>query len=204
MTTVGVLAPQGDGAEHCAQLHALGAAPREVRRRSDLDGLTHLVLPGGESTTLAHLMRLFELWDPVIELHREGALALFGTCAGAILLGRGPGATPQRMELLDAVVRRNAYGRQLDSFCRAVETDGLGTLPGVFIRAPRFTELGPGVRAIGSCGGETVLVEADGLLAATFHAELAGCASLHRYFLDAVPPAGGAVTASRDSGARPR
>ena len=116
----GVLALQGSCEPHCAALARLGVAAREVRGPQDLEGLSHLVLPGGESTTLHHLLRLFGLLDPLVARHRAGTLALFGTCAGAILLSRGCGGKPPTLGLLDVEVRRNAYGRQKDSFTREI------------------------------------------------------------------------------------
>ncbi len=195
---VGVLALQGDALPHVAALRAAGAAPREVRAPADLDGLTHLVLPGGESTTLAHLLDLFELREPLVERFRAGRLALFGTCAGAILLGRdeedGP---PRRLGLLDASVRRNAYGRQADSFAAALPVAALGSPPveAVFIRAPRIVACGPAVEVLARCGDDPVLVRAPGLLAATFHPELTDDPRVHRMFLGLRPVRGEAAAA---------
>ncbi|MHC5010334.1 MAG: pyridoxal 5'-phosphate synthase glutaminase subunit PdxT, partial [Planctomycetota bacterium] len=153
-------------------------------------GLTHLVLPGGESTTLHHLLVLFGLREPIVAAHRRGDLALFGTCAGAILLGRASHLRPPRLGLLDVGVVRNAYGRQAESFAADVEVPVLGApFPAVFIRAPRFCAPGPDVRVIGRRGDEPVLVEAPGLLAATFHPELTDDTRLHRRFLDMPLPA---------------
>ena len=118
---VGVLALQGSCEPHCDRLVDLGVEPVRVRRLEHLEGLTHLVFPGGESTTLWRLLELYGLWEPIIERSRAGELVLFGTCAGAILMGGASADPPPRMELLDAVVHRNAYGRQLDSFTAEVE-----------------------------------------------------------------------------------
>lgn len=191
VSAVGVLALQGDWREHRAALERLRPGEvREVRAPGDLDGLSHLVLPGGESTAIHRLGRLFGLWELLVERFRAGELALFGTCAGAVLLGRaGDGARPPRLELLDAVVERNGYGRQLDSFRAEVEVEGLGTVPGVFIRAPRFRQLGRGVRVLARGAGEPVLVESGGLLASTFHPELTDDLRLHRRFLRLEPAA---------------
>jgi 5'-phosphate synthase pdxT subunit len=185
---VGVLALQGDFEPHAALLRALGVDPRAVRSPADLDGLTHLVLPGGESTTLARLLALFGLWDELPERHRRGELALFGTCAGAILLARVAGGNPPTLGLLDLDVERNAYGRQVDSFARDVAAPELGgELPAVFIRAPRFRRAGPGVRVLARDGADPVLVEAPGLLAATFHPELRPDPRVHQRFLALAP-----------------
>ena len=186
---VGVLALQGASAPHRAAFARLGVAAREVRAPCDLDGLTHLVLPGGESTTLHHLLTLFGLWVPLAERHRAGGLALFGTCAGAILLSRDAGPRPPTLGLLDAAVERNAYGRQIDSFTREVELvsdagEAPCSFPAVFIRAPRFTELGPRVSVLACAGAEVVALEAPGILATTFHPELSADPWFHRRFLE--------------------
>ncbi len=182
--TVGVLALQGDVAPHREAFAALGVEAREVRRQVELDGLSHLVLPGGESTTLHHLLELFGLGDEIVRRHRARELALFGTCAGAILLGRDDGQRPPRFGLLDAVVHRNAYGRQVDSFAKPIYCDAFDReLHCVFIRAPKFAAVGLGARVLARDGGDPILVEGPGLLAATFHPELAGNSVIHQYFL---------------------
>ena len=196
----GVLSLQGSSEPHLEVLRELGLQPREVRQRRDLDGLTHLILPGGESTTIRHLLDLFDLSSEIVRLFHAGELALFGTCAGAILLGRDDGTRPQRFGLLDATLERNAFGRQIDSFTREVKL-ALGTrevrleLGGavaapfhcVFIRAPRFVALGEGVHVLGALDREPILVEAPGILAATFHPELSGDLRVHRHFLAMAP-----------------
>jgi 5'-phosphate synthase pdxT subunit len=189
VVAVGVLALQGDAAPHARCLRRLGERPRLVRALCHLDGLSHLVLPGGESTTIAHLLDLFRLREPIVRRARAGELALFGTCAGAILLGRQGDARPRTLELLDARVVRNAYGRQVDSFEAELRVEGLGPepFPGVFIRAPRLADPGPDVRVSSEHGGAPVLVEAPGLLAATFHPELTDDLRLHAYFLELAP-----------------
>ncbi len=179
---VGVLALQGASEAHLETFARMGVPAREVRRKEDLEGLTHLVIPGGESTTIRHLLDLFGLTETIVRRHREGNLALFGVCAGAILLGRDDGERPKRLSLLDARLARNAYGRQLDSFTRDVEIDGR-PFHGVFIRAPKFSEVGPGARVLARDSGDPVLVEGPGLLAATFHPELSGDARVHERFL---------------------
>jgi 5'-phosphate synthase pdxT subunit len=186
---VGVLALQGAYAPHVAAFARLGVRAREVRAPEHLAGLTHLVLPGAESTTVRHLVDLFGLAAPLVAAWRAGSLALFGTCAGAILLGRaGAGeSVPERFALLDAVVERNAYGRQRDSFRGCVALAGEPDLEGFFIRAPRVTAVGPGARVLGRLDGEPVLVAGPGILAATFHAELCGDDRLHARFLALAP-----------------
>ncbi len=188
---IGVLALQGDFARHRAALERAGAEVREVRVPGDLAGLDGLVLPGGESTAMLKLMERSGL-DEAIRAFYAGGGALFGTCAGLILLARAVTGPEQRsLGLLDAVVERNGYGRQIDSF----ETDlswseDAGPIRGVFIRAPRIREIGPGVRVLAERDGEPVLLRNGRVLAATFHPELTGDDRVHRYFLDEVVPAG--------------
>jgi 5'-phosphate synthase pdxT subunit len=184
---IGVLALQGDFARHRAALERIGAQVREVRVPQDLDGLGGLVIPGGESTTMLKLMERTGLEEAIRAFYARGG-ALFGTCAGLILLARAVTGPEQRsLGLLDAVVERNAYGRQIDSF----ETDlpwseDDGAIRGVFIRAPRIREVGPGVRVLAERDGEPVLVRNGRVLAATFHPELTDDTRLHRYFLEHV------------------
>lgn len=181
---VGVLALQGDFAAHAAALARLGCQVREVRRVAELEGLAGLALPGGESTALLNLMRDEPWFEALRALHARGG-ALFGTCAGAILLARE--VTSPRQEslgLLDAVVERNAFGRQVDSFEARLAAPLLGgDLTAVFIRAPRLRAVGPGVEVLARLDGEPVLVREGRVLAATFHPEIAGDDRLHRYFV---------------------
>ncbi len=179
----GVLALQGGVRPHLDAFERLGVRAEPVRTAAALARLTHLVLPGGESTAIARLGERLGLWPVLRERFAAGELALFGTCAGAILLGDGEGPPP-RLALVDATLERNAYGRQLDSFERELEIDGLGALRGVFIRAPRVTRVGPGVRVLARAGADPVLLDAPGALLATFHPELAGSDALHALFLE--------------------
>jgi 5'-phosphate synthase pdxT subunit len=195
---VGVLALQGDFAPHGAALARLGVDAREVRAPRDLAGLSHLVLPGGESTTLWHLLELFGLVAPLVARHRAGELALFGTCAGAILLGRDGGERPPRLGLLDCEVARNAYGTQLDSFTRRLFVAALGReLDCVFIRAPKLRTVGPGVEVLARDGDDPILVRAPALLAATFHPELTSDPGVHELFLAMDPSVRAPCTAAR-------
>jgi 5'-phosphate synthase pdxT subunit len=189
---VGVLALQGASTAHVETLARCGWAAREVRAPRDLEGLTHLVLPGGESTTLAHLMALFGLDDAIRTAFHAGDLALLGTCAGAILLARRAPGGPPTLDLLDAEIERNAYGTQVDSFSAAVDVepgalDGPPTLPAFFIRAPRLGTLGPEVHVLARRCGDPVAITAPGILATTFHPELGLDDRLHRRFLESVP-----------------
>lgn len=182
--TLGVLALQGDFAAHVAALRRCGAPAIDVRRAAQLDGLTGLVLPGGESTTLLKLMADEAWFDALRAFHARGG-ALFGTCAGAILLAREVrGPSQPSLGLLDTIVERNAYGRQVDSFEAEVQAQDLGgRLRAVFIRAPRFTATGPGVEVLGRLEREPVLLRQGRVLAATFHPEIAGDDRLHRLFI---------------------
>jgi len=182
---IGVLALQGDFAAHAAALAALGTRAVELRRPADLAGLAGLVLPGGESTTLLELMA-DEPWFPALRaLHGRGA-AFFSTCAGTILLAREVrGPDQPSLGLLDAVVERNGFGRQVDSFEADLTVSGLDTpLRAAFIRAPRLRDVGPAVEVQARHAGEPVLVRQGQVLAATFHPELTGDLRLHRRFLE--------------------
>jgi 5'-phosphate synthase pdxT subunit len=181
---VGVLALQGDVFAHARTLRALGAPVRAVRRCADLDGLAGLVLPGGESTAILNLMGDEAWFDALRSFHARGG-ALLGTCAGAILLARRVVPEQPSLGLLDVVVSRNAYGRQRESFEAALDAGGsMAAVDGVFIRAPRFLEMGAGVSVLGRFEGEPVAVREGNVLAATFHPELSGSTGLHQAFLD--------------------
>jgi 5'-phosphate synthase pdxT subunit len=184
-----VLALQGGFAAHARVLRSLGAEVREVRRPSDLDALSGLVLPGGESTTLLRLMS-DEPWPEALRrLHARGA-AVLATCAGLILLAREVQPAQPSLGLLDVAVARNGYGRQADSFEASVALEATpplsgdtAPLRGVFIRAPRVTTAGPEVEVLGRLGGEPVLVRQRGVIGATFHPELGAETRVHRLFL---------------------
>ena len=172
---IGVLALQGAFREHAAVLRGLGAAVVEVRLPRELDGLDGLVIPGGESTTMMRLARLYALDDAI----RSFPGAVLGTCAGMIVLDR------RHLDLVDLEVDRNAYGRQVASFEADVELAWDGTpLHGVFIRAPRVTSLGDGVEVLGELEGEPVLVRDGRYLLASFHPELTGDTRVHELFLE--------------------
>lgn len=186
MGRVGVLALQGDFAAHLHSLRRIGVVGLEVRLVEQLERLDALVVPGGESTTLLKLMADEPWFDALRRFHAEGG-ALFGTCAGAILLSRRVTSPEQpSVGLLDAAIERNAYGRQVDSFEAGVEVPALGSpeLDVAFIRAPRFVEVGRDVDVLATFAGEPVLVAQERILAATFHSELNGDDRLHRYFVE--------------------
>jgi 5'-phosphate synthase pdxT subunit len=198
MVKVGVLALQGDFAAHATALRSAAVAAgvplqlREVRRPGDLEGLAGLVLPGGESTTLLKLLAPEQLDLAIARFVTEQGGALFGTCAGAILVSREVRSPAQRsLGLLDAVIERNAYGRQVDSFITrlsAEEGSGLDGEPleAVFIRAPRFLEVSPRVGVLARVNGDPALVRQGRVLAATFHPEMTADARVHRFFLEHV------------------
>ncbi len=182
---VGVLAVQGAFREHARALEHCGCTVLEVRRARDLEGIEALVLPGGESTTIGKLIFDFGLAKPILK-QVEAGLAVFGTCAGAVLLARDIAGTDQpRLGRMDIRVQRNAYGRQLESFETNLDVPLLGAepFPAVFIRAPLIEAAGPDVEVLARYGEGIVLARQGRLLAATFHPELTPDLRLHRYFL---------------------
>jgi pyridoxal 5'-phosphate synthase pdxT subunit len=187
-TRIGVLALQGDFARHLEALEQLGITATEVRTPEDLRGLSGLVLPGGESTAMLKLMDGTGMEDAIRSFHEHGG-ALFGTCAGLILIADRVTDPEQRsMHLLDVDVERNAYGRQADSF-EADITSSIGQdapLRGVFIRAPRVTRQGADVEVLARANGDPVLLRQGRILAATFHPEMTQDLRVHRYFVEEV------------------
>jgi 5'-phosphate synthase pdxT subunit len=189
--TIGVLGIQGDVTEHIAALTRTGARARGVKRPEDLEGIAGLVLPGGESTTLRRLLDYEGLLAKIRERY-AGGMPVFGTCAGAILLATEvDGAPAPHLGLVDMTVRRNAFGRQRESFVASLDVEGLegGPLEAVFIRAPLIERVGEGVEVLASVEGEIVLAETDQALVASFHPELTDDLRLHRRFLDKVQAA---------------
>jgi pyridoxal 5'-phosphate synthase pdxT subunit len=179
---IGVLALQGAFAEHVAVLRAIGAEPVEVRLPEQLDDIDGLIIPGGESTTMRRLIDRWGLRQPILDLAERGA-PLFGTCAGMIVLAREiKGEEPPILPLLDVTVRRNAFGRQLDSFEAELDVPLLGSQPvhAVFIRAPVIERVGPGVDVIAKLpDGRIVAVRERNVIATSFHPELAGETRFH-------------------------
>jgi 5'-phosphate synthase pdxT subunit len=180
---IGVLAVQGAFAEHVRVLRSLGVEAVEVRLPADLVGLSGLVLPGGESTAMRRLIDRWGLREPILELARSGA-PVFGTCAGMILLARTiAGGEPPVLSLLDVTVRRNAFGRQLDSFEADINVPVLGSQPvhAIFIRAPIIEAPGADVDVLARLDdGRIVAVRQRNVLATAFHPELAGETRFHR------------------------
>lgn len=189
---IGVLALQGDTREHLAALREAGAEAMPVRRRAELESIDGLVIPGGESTTMSHLLRELELLEPLRGLLADG-LPAYGACAGMILLASeildagvgGRAAVP--LGGIDMTVRRNAFGRQVDSFEGDVAFAGLpGPVRAVFIRAPWVERAGEGVQELASAAGHTVAVRQGSKLATAFHPEVTGDRRVHQLFVDIV------------------
>ena len=194
-----MLALQGDVREHERALLDCGARTRQVRRTADLDGLDGLVLPGGESTTMSRLLEVFELLGPLRAAVAAG-LPTYGSCAGMILLAREVlDGRPDQQGVggLDVVVRRNAFGRQVDSFETDLSLAGVGEVHAVFIRAPWVQEMGAGVEVLatlpgdGPAAGRVVAVRQGRVLATSFHPELTGDHRVHGLFVDMVKEARG-------------
>lgn len=182
---VGVLALQGDVAEHASVVRACGADAVEVRTPEDLRGVDALVMPGGESTTIGMLMERNGLHQAIRDRAR-GGMPILGTCAGAILLARdASGGRPRLLELMDITVARNAYGRQTESFEADLQIAALRgeCIRVAFIRAPVIETVGEGVEILATYRGRPVLVSQGLLMAATFHPEVLGQTALHRFFL---------------------
>ena len=187
---VGVLAVQGDTREHLAALREAGAEASTVRRVRELEAVDALVIPGGESTAMTHLLREFELLEPLRSRLADGMPA-YGSCAGMILLASeildagvsGRDAAPLRG--IDMTVRRNAFGRQVDSFEDDIEFTGVdGRVHAVFIRAPWVERVGEDVEVLGEAGGHIVAVRQGKRLATAFHPEMTGDRRIHKLFVD--------------------
>lgn len=199
---IGVLAVQGDFAEHIAILRRLDVECHEVRLPDQLEGSDGLIIPGGESTTLSRLMSIYHLREPVKAMAAQGK-AIWGTCAGMIMLAHEiTEADPVPLQIMDIGVRRNAFGRQIDSFeqdldIRELNTVGLQPRPfhAIFIRAPVVIRVGRRVKTLAALpNGQAVAVRQGNLMATAFHPELTDDTRLHQYFLDmaaAGGPAGG-------------
>jgi 5'-phosphate synthase pdxT subunit len=193
MLKIGVLALQGDVREHIASLHECGATPITVRRPSELDSVSALILPGGESTTIAKLAHVFEIFEPIRKRIAEG-MPVYGSCAGMILLAdrvRDAAHDQTTFGGLDITVRRNAFGRQVDSFETDLEIPEIAStaVRAVFIRAPWVEQVGSSVEVLSSVTDKKgvthpVAVRQGSLLATSFHPELTSDNRIHRYFLE--------------------
>ena len=183
---VGVLALQGDFREHIAALTAIGLDAIPVKTESEINSVDALVLPGGESTTIAKLARIFGVFD-LLKAKIDSGLPVYGSCAGLILLADRILDGVEGQETfggLDITARRNAFGRQVDSFEGEIEFAGLGKLNGVFIRAPWVEEVGLGVEILATSHGHPVAVRQGSILATSFHPELTNDYAVHRYFIE--------------------
>ncbi len=201
---IGVLALQGDFAEHLAILTQLGADAVAVRLPDDLTGLDGLIIPGGESTTIARLLHRWELIEP-IRTHVHNGMAVWGTCAGAILLANDPGDLDREgLQLMDITIERNAFGRQVDSFEADLSVPSFGgkAYHCVFIRAPVISSVGPNADVLAHLDDGTVVAAKQGhMLATVFHPELTGDTRFHHMFL--AMAAGNVVPIDIARGARP-
>jgi pyridoxal 5'-phosphate synthase pdxT subunit len=189
---IGVLALQGDTREHLAALREAGADSFSVRRRSELDAVDALIIPGGESTTMSHLLLDLDLLEPLRERLADG-LPAYGACAGMILLASeilDAGASGRRalpLRAIDMTVRRNAFGRQVDSFEGDIAFAGLADpVRAVFIRAPWVERTGEGVEVLARAAGHAVAVRQGSVLATAFHPEMTGDRRIHQLFVDLV------------------
>lgn len=183
MVKIGVLALQGDFKEHIEILKKCNADAVEVRLPGDLKNVGGLIIPGGESTAIGNLMRQCNLDKEIIKKHKSG-MAIYGTCAGAILLSKGIlGSSQPRLNLLDISIKRNDYGRQIDSFEAELDIDKIGKFNGIFIRAPVIEKTGKEVKVLAKLNNNPVLVQQNGILASTFHPELTEDSRVHRYFI---------------------
>lgn len=188
MTKIGILALQGAVREHRRALERPGVEVAGVLEPRDLEGINGLVLPGGESTTVGKLLARYNLLEPIATAGRNG-LPLFGTCTGLILLAKHvDDNNPYRLNLMDVVVKRNAFGRQQDSFEADMPIPALGNKPfhAVFIRAPYIERVGDGVEVLLQHEGKILLARQGNLLASAFHPELTDDPRLHDYFLQLV------------------
>ena len=196
---IGVLALQGDVREHVQGLEAAGAQVLPVRRRTELDRVDGIVIPGGESTAMSRLLGVFDLFDPLRDRLRDG-LPAYGSCAGMIMLASrilDTRADARHLDALDITVRRNAFGRQVESFETDLDFAGITDAPGadpvraVFIRAPWVEAVGDAVEVLatvpsGPAAGRVVAVRQRNVLATSFHPEVTGDHRVHRYFVDLV------------------
>ena len=185
---IGVLALQGDFREHLQALNSIGVNTVEVKRAEELVGIDGLVLPGGESTTIAKLARIFNIFEPIQSYIKSGK-PIYGSCAGLILLANRilDGAIGQEtFGGLDITARRNAFGRQVDSFESELDFKDLGKINGVFIRAPWVENVGPDVEILATTHEHPVAVRQGRILATSFHPELTENNLVHKYFVEEI------------------
>lgn len=184
---IGVLALQGAVREHVRQLEAAGATAVTVKRAEDLADLDGLVIPGGESTTISKLMRKYDLTEPILDMHRAGK-PVFGTCAGLIMIAKQiEGQVGNHLGLMDISVKRNAFGRQRESFEMKLPVKNVADdFQAVFIRAPYIDKVGEGVDILAEADGKIVAVQQGTLLGVAFHPELTDDIRFHGYFVELV------------------
>lgn len=186
---VGVLGLQGDFREHLQMLESLGADARDVRTIAQLEEVQGLILPGGESTTISLLLERTGLMKTLQKKGQQG-FPIYGTCAGMILLANELTNYPQSyLGLMDIAVKRNAYGRQIDSFEATLDIKSIGPFHVVFIRAPQIERVGPKVEILAEHNGVPVIAREKNILVSSFHPELTGNTGIHRYFLNMIEEA---------------
>ncbi|RLL82088.1 glutamine amidotransferase [Mesotoga sp. H07pep.5.4] len=193
---IGVLGIQGAIQEHLSILRNAGVEPSWVKDRKELDSVEALAMPGGESTTMIKLLKRFEMWEALRNRIEDG-MPVLATCAGMILLSKKIEnvVNQDSLGVLDISVKRNGYGRQINSFEVDLQIDEIGPEPfrAVFIRAPKIESIGGEVRVLTCYDGSPVLVRQNNMLAASFHPELTGDLRIHRYFLKMVEAAGQSI-----------
>ncbi len=183
---IGILAIQGGFSLHHKILEKLGIETIEIRLPEDLSDVDGLIIPGGESTTLALLMEKYNLFDE-IKAKAEDGLPVWGTCAGAIMLGNGNERPQPRLELINVEISRNAYGRQIDSFVTPLKVKGFNSpYPGVFIRAPKLVKTSPSVEIVSRYNSEPVMALQDNILVTSFHPELTSDTRIHEFFIESI------------------
>ncbi len=181
---VGILALQGNVREHANMLMKLGAEPVKVKSPEDLTDIDALIIPGGESTTIGMLMKRYKLDKAIKEKHKQG-MSIYGTCAGAIILAKKIiDSTQPKLNLADISIKRNDYGRQIDSFEAELSIKDIGSFNGVFIRAPVIKSFYNGVEILSEHKNNPVMIKQNNLLITTFHPELTNDTRVHEYFLN--------------------
>ena len=183
---IGVLSLQGDFREHLEMLNRCRIDSISVRLPEDLENVDGLIIPGGESTTIGSLMIKYGLDKKIIQKNNDG-MSIYGTCAGAILLAKNILESEQpRLNLLDISIKRNDYGRQIDSFEADLKIENIGKFNGIFIRAPVIEKVNNGVNVLSVLNKKPVLIQKNNILASTFHPELTNDKRVHEYFVDMV------------------
>ena len=183
---IGVLALQGDFEEHISTLIKLNVKCIEVRSKEDLDKVNGLIIPGGESTTITKLLIRYNLFDEIIKRNKEG-MCVYGTCAGAIVLAKEiVGSNQPSLGLIDISIKRNDYGRQIDSFESKFDFEGIGMVNGIFIRSPVIKKINKRVKVLAKFEGDIVALRENNILITTFHPELTENFKVHEYFVEMV------------------